>query len=107
MGNRHGARPDEFDWNVGAKRRLKRYLKAGLSYAEIGVLLGVSRGAVGGAADRFGLKMTAEQQRDHQARQAWERAKHGRRARTERSWDSRLIETWEERKKRRATEAEK
>ena len=104
MGNRYAVRGDEFDWTLGAKRRLKRYLKSGLSYSEIGVLFGVSRGAVGGAAFRFDLKMSVEQQREHQARTNYERAKHGKRSQ-EHDWDSRLIETWEERKKRRAREA--
>lgn len=103
MGNRYGPRADEFHWTLGAQRRLKRYLKSGLSYSESGILLGVSRGSIAYAAFRYGLQMTVEQQRDHQARQAFERAKHGRRS-SERSWDSKLIETWEERKKRRARE---
>lgn len=105
MGNRYGPRRDEFDWNLGVKRRLKRYLQSDLSYREISILLGVSRGSVGAAVSRFSLHMSAEQQRDHQARQSWERAKHGRRS-GERDWDSRLIETWAERKRRRALENE-
>jgi hypothetical protein len=101
VGNRYGPRADEFDWNVGVRRRLKRYLASGLSYAEIAYLLGASRGAVAGATDRYKLQLTAEQQKDHRARQGWERARHGRRS-VDRDWDSKLIETWEERKRRKA-----
>lgn len=106
MGNRYGPRRDEFDWNLGVKRRLKRYLQAGLTYSEIGMLLGVSRGSVAAAVSRFGLKMSVEQQKEWRARQSWERAKHGSRARSERDWDSKLIETWAERKARKKREAE-
>lgn len=106
MGNRYGARPDEFAWTLGVKRRLKRYLHAGLSYAEIGTLLGVSRGSVSAAVARFGLSMTVTQQREWRQRQAWERAKHGRRS-TEKDWDSKLVETWAERKERKKREAMK
>lgn len=105
MGNRYGARADEFAWTLGAQRRLKRYLReAGLSYAEAAVLLGATRGAVAGAADRFGLTMSSEQRRDRQARQSYERATHGRRSNERSFWDSRLVETWEERKRRLAQE---
>lgn len=103
MGNRYGARADEFEWDVGAKRRLRRYLKSGLTYSEAGLLLGVSKGAIAGAADRFRLQYGVEVQREYQARQSWERAKHGRRSR-EKDWDCRLIETWNERKARLARE---
>jgi hypothetical protein len=103
MGNRYGARADEFAWTLGVQRRLKRYLQSELTYAEIGLLLGVSRGAVAGAVDRFKLNMTVEQQRDHQARQAWERAITGQRQRV-RDWDSKLIESWNDRKRRLAAE---
>ncbi len=103
MGNRHGARDDEFEWNLGVKRRLKRYLQSGLTHGEIALLLGTSRASISMAAKRFNLQMGVDQQREFQARQAWERAKTGKRSK-ERSWDSRLIETWEERKRRRARE---
>lgn len=102
MGNRYGARADEFDWNLGARRRLRRYLReAELSYAEAAQLLGTTRGSVAGAADRFGLTLGVEEQRDRQARQSYERAQHGRRSQ-ERGWDARLTETWAERKRRLA-----
>lgn len=104
MGNRYCSTADEFDWNVGAKRRLRRYLQSGLTYTEIGLLLGVSRGAVAGATYRFHLQYGAEVQREYQARQAWERAQHGKRANSSRYWDNRLIETWVERKARLARE---
>lgn len=103
MGNRYGARDDEFDWTLGAKRRLRRYLKSGLSYAEAARLLDTTRGSIASAAFRFGLQMSVEQQREHQARQAWERARHGRRSMGT-SWEQRLVETWEERKARLARE---
>lgn len=99
MGNRYCARKDEFDWTLGARRRLRRYLKSDLTYSEVALLLGTTKGAVAGAVDRYDLQMSVEQQRDHKARQAWERAKHGGRSK-ERDWDSRLIETWAERKAR-------
>lgn len=106
MGNRYGARADEFAWTLGAKRRLKRYLReAGLTYAEAALLLGTTRGSVSGAADRFGLTVTAEEKRDRQARQGYERATHGWRQKDS-TWDRKLIETWEERKARLRRERE-
>lgn len=106
MGNRYAVRRDEFDWSeLGVRRRLRRYLReACLSYSEAGLLLGCSRGSVAYAAKRYGLALGTEVQREMMARQSWERAKHGRRA-YEQDWDSKLTETWEERKKRRAREA--
>lgn len=113
MGNRYGARTDEFAWTLGARRRLKRYIwEAELTYAEAALLLGTTRGSVAGAAARFDLMMSVEQQRDRQARQGWERAQHGERSRDKRAyhsnrrgyWDHRLIETWAERKRRLARE---
>lgn len=106
MGNRYGARGDEFAWNVGEKRRLKRYLLSGLSHGEAALLLGTSRGSVSYAAATFGIRLTVEQQRDMQARQSWERASHGRRS-PGADWESKLIETWEERKRRLAKERAK
>jgi len=101
MGNCYGARADEFHWTLGARRRLRRYLReADLTYAEAAVLLGTTRGSVAGAADRFGLTLGVEEQRDRQARQSYERAKHGKRSNVRAFWDSRLTETWAERKAR-------
>jgi hypothetical protein len=102
VGNRYGPRADEFDWNLGARRRLRRYLReADLSYAEAALLLGTTRGSVAGAADRFGLTLGVEEQRDRQARQSYERAQHGRRAPGP-QLEARLTETWKERKRRLA-----
>lgn len=90
MGNR--GRLDQFDWTLGAQRRLRRYLReADLSYTEAAALMGLTRGAIAGAADRYGLAMTVEQRKDRQSRHNYERnpRKEGR------------AETWKERKARR------
>lgn len=106
VGNRYGARGDEFSWHLGVKRRLKRYVQSGLTNTEMALLLGVSRGAVAGAIHRFHLKHPPEIQREYQRRQSYERAKHGKRS-VDSSWDARLIESWEDRKKRLARERAK
>lgn len=104
MGNRYGARADEFAWTLGARRRLARYLQADLTYAECALLLGTTRGSIAGQVHKEGLRMPSEKRRDHQARQSYERAKHGRRGTNKGYWDGRLVESWTERKARLARE---
>lgn len=105
MGNRYGPRLDEFDWNLGVLRRLKRYLQADLSYAECGLLLGCSRGSVAYGVRKLNEpKLTEEQVRERRQRRAFERAAHGLRARNKAAEDSTYIESWVDYKARRKKE---
>jgi hypothetical protein len=94
MGNRYGPRADEFEWTLGARRRLLRYLQqAHLTYAECALLLGCSRGSVAAMTARLKLpRLTPEERKEARQRRAYEAAIHGRRERA--SDDSRFIEPW-------------
>lgn len=104
MGNRYGPRADEFAWTVGVRRRLVRYIQAGLTHAEAAMLLGTSRGSVSAQVAKEGMRIPEQQRHEWRQRQSWERATHGRRGGGS-SWEYKLVESWEDRKKRRAREA--
>jgi hypothetical protein len=105
MGNRYGPRLDEFAWNLGVLRRLKRYLQAELSYAECALLLGCSRGSVAyGVTKLKEPKLTPEEVRERRQRRAFERASHGLRARNKIAEESTYIESWKDYTARRKKE---
>lgn len=106
MGNRYGARRDEFEWTLGNRRRLARYLGAELSYAETAMLLGTTRGSVAAQASKQRIeRLTPDQARDRRQRNAYEAAKHGRRETWNRgSSERRYIEPWKEFTARRQAE---
>lgn len=108
MGNRFGARPGEFAWTLGNRRRLARYLQAELTYAEAALLLGTTRGSVAAQASKQKIdRLTPEERRDRSQRSAYEGAVHGRRAQG-RNDDWRYVEPWSEysaRRKRERAEA--
>lgn len=104
MGNRYGPRQDEFEWTLGARRRLLRYLKGyPLSYAECALLLGTSRGSVAAMTARLKLpRLTPEEVKERRRQRAYESAKHGKRAGD--TDDSRFIEPYAAFKARKKAE---
>lgn len=99
------------DWTPGQLRRMKRLIDAGLYYAEVGLLMGVTKNAIAGAVMRNPhLKLPREEVRRRMAEANKERAwiaprpKRAPRSITNapRAWTERaLTERWTDRKKRR------
>jgi hypothetical protein len=91
-------------WDLGQLRRLKRYIACGLSYGEAAQLIGCTRNAALGAAYRYGFKLSLEEIKDRKARAGYERKNVKRLPQANAFWEPRLIETWSERKARKARE---
>jgi len=105
MGNRYGARADEFAWTLGVLRRLKRYIQSGLSYSECGKLLGCSRNSIAHGVRKLNAPLlNAEERRERTRRTRFEDAIHGRRSRNKIAEDYTYIESWREFTERRQKE---
>lgn len=99
------ANSNQTDWRLGRVRKLRRLIRLGLSYTDIGRVLQISRNAVAGAVSRYEINMTPEELQARQSTAGLERASWGGRSRPADDWEARLFETYAARKKRLARRA--